>query len=119
MEYAPRGSLRQRHPPGTPLQPETILPYIQQVASALQFAHSQHLIHRDVKPENMLLGPQDQVLLSDFGLAMLMPQTVENSTQKIFDSFVGTTSYLAPEQLQGKPQPVSDQYALAIVVYEW
>ncbi len=119
MEYAPRGTLRQRHPPGTPLQPETILPYIQQVASALQFAHSQHLIHRDVKPENMLLGPQDQVLLSDFGLAMLMPQTVENSTQKIFDSFVGTTSYLAPEQLQGKPQPVSDQYALGIVVYEW
>ncbi|MDQ6643383.1 MAG: protein kinase, partial [Chloroflexota bacterium] len=119
MEYAPKGTLRKRHPQGMRLPPETILPYIQQMASALQYAHDQHLIHRDVKPENMLLGSQDQLLLSDFGLAIFNPQTVDNSTQKMAASFVGTTSYLSPEQLQGKPQLMSDQYALGIVVYEW
>ena len=95
MEYAPNGTLRRRHPQGTRLSLETILPYVQQVASALQYAHDQRLIHRDVKPENMLLGLQEQVLLSDFGLAMLTPQTSGHSTQKMTDSFVGTTSYLA------------------------
>ncbi len=119
MEYAPNGTLRRLHPQGTRLSPETILPYVQQMASALQYAHDQRLIHRDVKPENMLLDRQDQVLLSDFGLAMLSPQTFGHSTQKMTDSFVGTTSYLAPEQLQGNPQAQSDQYALGVVVYEW
>jgi len=119
MEYAPKGTLRRRHPQGSRLPPETILPYVQQVASALQYAHDRRLIHRDVKPENMLLDAQDQILLSDFGLAMLNPQTVDNSTHKMTASFVGTTSYLSPEQLQGKPQPMSDQYALGVVVYEW
>jgi predicted ATPase/serine/threonine protein kinase/DNA-binding CsgD family transcriptional regulator len=119
MEYAPKGTLRRRHPQGARLPPETILPYVQQVASALQYAHDRRLIHRDVKPENMLLDAQDQVLLSDFGLAMLNPQTVDNSTHKMVASFVGTASYLSPEQLQGKPQPMSDQYALGVVVYEW
>lgn len=119
MEYAPKGTLRRRHPQGARLPPETILPYVQQVASALQYAHDRRLIHHDVKPENMLLDSQDQVLLSDFGLAMLNPQTVDNSTHKMAASFVGTASYLSPEQLQGKPQPMSDQYALAVVVYEW
>src|SRR6266849_8757999 len=71
MEYAPQGTLRQRHLKDTRLPPETIVHYVQQVASALQFAHDQRLIHRDVKPENMLLSSRDEVLLSDFGLAML------------------------------------------------
>src|SRR5215471_66683 len=73
MEYAPHGTLRQRHPKGTRLPVEVILPYVKQVASALQYTHDQGLIHRDVKPGNMLLNSQDQVLLSDFGLVMLDP----------------------------------------------
>jgi serine/threonine protein kinase len=56
MEYAPAGSLRQHLPAETPLPPASILPYVVQVASALHYAHEQQLIHRDVKPENMLLG---------------------------------------------------------------
>src|SRR6266446_4854553 len=71
MDYAPNGTLRQRHPKGSRLAPATIVPYVKQVAAALQYAHDQKLIHRDVKPENMLLGYRDTVLLSDFGLAVI------------------------------------------------
>ncbi len=119
MEYAANGTLRQRHPHGTRLPVETIISYVRQVASALQYAHDQRLIHRDIKPENMLLGSNGEVLLSDFGLAMLTLHSIDQSTQEIEPSLAGTTPYLAPEQLQGKPQQASDQYALGIVVYEW
>src|SRR6266849_4524580 len=70
MEYGAKGSLRQHYPQNTRVPNETIISYIQQIASALQYAHDQHLIHRDIKPENMLLGSGDEVLLSDFGLAI-------------------------------------------------
>jgi serine/threonine protein kinase len=69
MEYAPGGTLRTRHPRQTRLPLDTIVVYVNQVAQALQFAHDHRLIHRDVKPENMLLGSRDDVLLSDFGHA--------------------------------------------------
>lgn len=119
MEYASSGSLRQRHPQGLSLPSETIISYVRQMASALQYAHDQRLIHRDVKPENMLLGSDNNVLLSDFGLALPTFQNVSLSTQVMEPAMAGTTMYLAPEQLQGKPQPASDQYSLGIVVYEW
>src|SRR5207245_1923023 len=93
-----------------------VLPYVQQIASALQYAHDKKLIHRDIKPENMLLGQNNEVLLSDFGLALIAQST--NSHQATKD-MAGTISYMAPEQLQGRPRPASDQYALGIVVYEW
>src|SRR5947209_8990486 len=54
MDYAPNGTLRQRHPRGTRLPLATVVDYVNQAASALQFAHDQKIIHRDVKPENML-----------------------------------------------------------------
>src|SRR5712692_336968 len=114
MEYAPNGTLRQHHPKGSVLSPAEIVPYVRQVAAALQYAHDQKLIHRDVKPENMLLGRKDTVLLSDFGLAII----VQSSRDRL-QTVAGTVTYMAPEQLQGKPGPASDQYALAVVVYEW
>ncbi len=120
MEYAPHGTLRQRHPEGTQLSFDVILPYVQQVASALQYTHDQRLIHRDVKPENMLLNSHDEVLLSDFGLVMHTPHSLSSgATEPMEPSLAGTTPYLAPEQLRGKTQPASDQYALGVVVYEW
>lgn len=119
MEYATNGTLRQLHPQASRLPTETVIAYIRQIASALQYAHDQHLIHRDVKPENMLLGSNGEILLSDFGLAMLAPHAADHSTQAMEPSMVGTTSYSAPEQLLGRPQSASDQYSLGVVVYEW
>jgi len=89
--------------------------YVKQIASALQYAHTHRLIHRDVKPENLLLGSDNGLLLGDFGAALLTRTSAMLSTQTI----IGTISYMAPEQLTGKPTPASDQYALGIVAYEW
>ncbi len=114
MDYAPNGNLRQRHPNGTQLPLDTVVSYVTQVAQALQYAHQEQLIHRDIKPENMLLGRNHEVLLSDFGIAII----AKSSRQQAQDT-AGTIAYMAPEQLQGKPRPTSDQYALGVVVYEW
>src|SRR6266480_1579065 len=115
MEYAPLGTLRQRYPKGTRLPLATIVSYVKQVASALQYAHERKLIHRDIKPENMLLESVNEILLSDFGIALFVQSSDYQTTQET----AGTVAYMAPEQLQGKPRPASDQYALGIVVYEW
>jgi ABC-type transport system substrate-binding protein/serine/threonine protein kinase len=115
MEYAPNGTLRQRHPRGTQLSLGVILPYVQQVAEALHYAHEEKLIHRDIKPENMLIGPRGEVLLSDFGIATLTQSARQGHEQDV----AGTVAYMAPEQIQGQPCPASDQYALGVVVYEW
>jgi serine/threonine protein kinase len=115
IEYAPNGTLRERHLPGTILPISTIVPYVKQVADALQYAHDEKLIHRDVKPENMLLGRRNEVLLNDFGIALIAQSTRNQSMQDL----AGTVTYIAPEQIQGKPRPASDQYSLGIVVYEW
>src|SRR5712692_10203893 len=119
MDYAVGGTLRMRHPAGTRVPLERILAYVTQVASALQYAHNQRLIHRDVKPENMLLGAREEVLLGDFGLAMLTPSTHSGSTQAMDPAMAGAAPYLAPEQVQGRLRLASDQYALGVVVYEW
>src|SRR6266480_334137 len=115
MDYAPLGTLRQRYPKGTRLPLATIVSYVKQVASALQYAHERKLIHRDIKPENMLLESVNEILLSDFGIALFVQSSDYQTTQET----AGTVAYMAPEQLQGKPRPASDQYALGIVVYEW
>ena len=116
MDYAPDGNLRKRHPKGQKLSLTTILPYVKQVADALQYAHNRHLIHRDIKPENMLVGRGGEVLLSDFGTALVSQSTGYQST---LQEVIGTVNYMAPEQFQGHARPASDQYALAVVVYEW
>ncbi len=115
MEYAPNGSLRRRYTEGSIVSLPEIIPSIKQVAAALQYAHEQQFIHRDVKPENMLLGRQQEVLLSDFGLAALARSTASLNTE----GTVGTIAYIAPEQIEGHPRAASDQYALAVVIYEW
>jgi WD40 repeat protein/serine/threonine protein kinase len=115
MSYAPNGTLRQRYPKGKSLPLGTIFTYLRQIASALQCAHDARLIHRDVKPENMLLGRYNEILLSDFGVAVMAHSSRSQSMQDV----IGTLAYMAPEQLAGKPRPASDQYALGVVVYEW
>src|SRR6266487_3614533 len=115
MDYAPHGNLRALHPPGTTVPFETVVAYTSAIASALQFAHDQHLLHRDLKPENLLVGPKHEVLLSDFGLALL---TAGSETVQVQQRF-GTLGYMAPEQIRGQISPASDQYALAVMVYQW
>lgn len=115
MDYASKGTLRQRHPKGTQLPLSLIISYVKQVAAALQHAHNERLVHRDIKPENMLLGRQNELLLSDFGIALVAQSSLYPSVQEI----VGTAAYMSPEQIQGKLRPASDQYSLGIVVYEW
>src|SRR6266487_5108158 len=75
MEYAPNGTLRQRHPKGTRVPLDAVVSYVKQVSEALHYIHQHKLIHRDVKPENMLLGPQNEVLLTEFGIAILAQST--------------------------------------------
>ena len=113
MDYAPDGSLRSRYPRRSTLPIPLILSYVRQAASALQYAHDHGVIHCDVKPENMLLGPRNEVLLSDFGISRVVQGSVK--TQEV----AGTIHYMAPEQFAGKPMPTSDQYALGVVVYQW
>ena len=116
MDYAPWGNLRQQHPQGTVVPLATVVSYVTAIASALQYAHDQHVLHRDLKPENLLLGARHEVLLSDFGLALLTSGT--DDALRVRERF-GTLAYMAPEQIQGQPSPASDQYALAVMVYEW
>ena len=115
MQYAPNGTLRQRHPEGARVPLEVVISYVRQTAGALQYAHDQRLIHRDIKPENLLLGRNGEVLLTDFGLAVAAHTTLSQQLEDV----MGTLSYMAPEQIAGQPRRESDQYALGMMVYEW
>lgn len=115
MEYAPHGTLRDRYPSGTYLPLATTVDYIMQVASALQYAHNHQVIHRDVKPGNILLDADSRLLISDFGLSLFSPSSELLHTQEP----AGTIPYTAPEQLRGKPTFASDQYSLGVIAYEW
>ena len=115
MEYASNGTLRERHPGNTPLPLTTVVAYIKQLALALQYVHDRKKVHRDVKPENILVGADGEILLSDFGIATIAHSPATAKTQES----IGTVPYMAPEQLDGKPCAASDQYALGIIAYEW
>ncbi|MDQ2714167.1 MAG: serine/threonine protein kinase [Chloroflexota bacterium] len=115
MDYAPNGTLRQRHARGSQLAPNTILSYLKQVGDALQYAHNERLIHCDLKPENILVGRKGEILLSDFGIAVV----AQSSRFQLTQAIIGTISYMPPEQLHGRPVLASDQYALGIMAYEW
>jgi len=114
-DYASNGTLRWRHPIGTKLPLDVVVNYTKQIAEALQYAHDQKVIHRDVKPQNLLLGQYHQILLCDFGIATISESSRLTSLQDV----AGTAAYMSPEQFKGQPRRASDQYALAIVVYEW
>ena len=115
MEYMPNGTLREPFPKGTVMPFEQIVTSVKQIAAALDYAHEQHVIHRDVKPENILLGTNDEVVLSDFGIAVVQSRLPSLSMHNP----AGTPIYMAPEQIQHKPCAASDQYALGVMVYEW
>ncbi len=115
MNYARRGSLRQIYREGMLFSLDTIVNYARQIADGLQYIHDRRLVHCDVKLGNILLGPRNTVWLSDFGIAIDIPWL---SFLGKSQGGAGTVDYMSPEQLQGKPCPASDQYALGVVVYK-
>ncbi len=114
MSYIRDGAIKTRYPDGTQISLPAVINYTTQLASALQYAHINNLLHGDIKPANILLGYNGKVLLSDFGLTIM-----SNMFYKHKQHPDGAALYMAPEQLQGKPGRASDQYALGIIVYEW
>src|SRR5436309_7981041 len=105
---------------GSDLLPmEDVVYFVQQAADALQYAHNQQVIHRDVKPSNFLIRVQKDnpnrpdVLLADFGLARL-----SDSSSSVSLTVAGSPLYMSPEQWRGHPVPATDQYMLAAMAYE-
>jgi serine/threonine protein kinase len=113
VSYAPYGTLRQRYPRGTRLPLDEVVGYAVQAANALQYVHEHQLVHRDVKPQNMLLGAHGEIILNDFGTTTVSYSLIPNAVD-----FEGTVLYAAPEQLEGRSLRSSDQYALAIMTHE-
>jgi serine/threonine-protein kinase len=98
-----------------PVRPEVAAIIVRAVADALAYAHHQGIVHRDVKPANVLLGRDGRVKLSDFGIARLG----EDSKLTRTGDFMGTPAYCPPEQAEGrKVADTADQYALGVVLYE-
>lgn len=114
-DLAEKGSLHRVYPRGTRLPLPRIVDYVAQIAEGLDFAHTLNIVHRDIKPENILVSDNGQLLLADFGIAKLMSTTGSYGT----GTMSGTLPYMAPELFDGRPCPSSDQYALAVLVYEW
>jgi serine/threonine protein kinase len=134
MQYVGGGTLRDLLRGGHALDPRQAILYSQQMARALHHAHLRGIVHRDVKPQNMLVSATDrnQLLLSDFGIAKLYDNRNEATILGItggelrndpsltsVDQIVGTAEYMSPEQINGKPVDArTDVYALGIVLYQ-
>src|SRR5215471_8262401 len=98
-----------------PLSPARTMGLVAQAASGLEAAHAAGLVHRDIKPGNLLVGRDDHVKITDFGIA----QTAGSARLTRTGTLVGTAAYLAPERATGGPAtPASDLYSLGVVAYE-
>src|SRR6266536_336659 len=98
-----------------PLPPERALGGLQQVADALDFAHSRNVLHRDIKPANVMVEPGDVLTLTDFGIARAGEASHLTATRMV----IGTPEYMSPEQARGDPvDKRSDLYALGVLSYE-
>jgi serine/threonine-protein kinase len=114
MEYLEGKNLKEIIEQEAPLDPGRVIEISKKVCAALQFAHKHNIIHRDIKPHNIIITSEGEVKVTDFGIARA---DTSNLTQT--GSIVGTAYYISPEQAQGKPaQTTSDIYSLGIVMYE-
>jgi serine/threonine protein kinase/tetratricopeptide (TPR) repeat protein len=106
------------------IRTDQIVPLAQQIVSALADAHAHGIIHRDIKPKNIMVTPSEQVKVLDFGLAKTIPKTFEDATESISQLskdglLVGTVAYMSPEQLRGEKLDFrSDLFSLGTVLYE-
>jgi serine/threonine protein kinase len=112
MEYVSGGTLKDRV---SPLHPSTVTGLGLQVADALRFAHEHGVIHRDVKPHNILLTRAGDAKMADFGIARAANATTTSQSSPL----MGTAGYMSPEQAKGESVgPSSDLYSLGVVLYE-
>ena len=115
MELVPGDSLAKILEQRKFLPEMEVMDIVAQTARALYEAHQEGLVHRDVKPGNLLITPEGQVKITDFGIARVADQVSLTATGQV----MGTVQYLAPEQATGKPAtPSTDIYSLGIVAYE-
>jgi len=115
MELLTGGTLAERLKSGAPIPHTVALGWLEQAAAALDAAHAVGIVHRDVKPANLLLDPQGTLKVGDFGIATIASESSLTQTGQV----VGTAAYLSPEQAQGRPATdASDRYALGVVAYE-
>ena len=115
MEYLAGGSLDDVLREGGPQPPEQALRWLEQAAAALDAAHARGVVHRDVKPGNLLLDQEQNVHVADFGIA----SATDMDSLTMTGTVLGTAGYLSPEQAQGqRATPASDRYALAVVAFE-
>ena len=115
MEYVSGGTLKERLDERGPMEPERALAVAGQVAEALWAAHERGVIHRDIKPHNILVTDMGHLKVTDFGIARAASAATISATNAVF----GTAGYLSPEQALGEPAtPRSDLYSLGIVLYE-
>ncbi len=107
--------LRAARDAGERIPRETALRWLREAATGLDVAHAAGIVHRDVKPANLLLDAQDRLAVGDFGIARLADDTQMTMTGQV----LGTAAYISPEQALGQPATdASDRYALAVVAYE-
>ncbi len=115
MKFIPGGSLKELLKHEGHLSFERALVILRQIGSALEFAHQKGLIHRDVKPGNILLEEDGTARLSDFGFS----KNLTGNSVSVSGGVIGTPAYIPPEVWRGKPaSPATDQYALACVFFE-
>lgn len=115
MEHVTGGSLKKRM--GKPMPCDEAVKIITPIARALAYAHNHNIIHRDVKPSNILINEFDEPLLIDFGIAKLIDNT-DGQTLTSVGMGMGTPEYMAPEQWIGKFSPAVDVYSLGAILYE-
>lgn len=114
MPFIRNGTLKERLG-ATPIGQQQIIQYLTQMADALDYAHERGIVHRDVKPANMLVDSRGRLFLSDFGIAKVLEGS-EGLTKTGVG--VGTPEYMAPEQAQGRADSRSDLYALGVILYQ-
>ena len=108
-------TLQQLYPKGSAQPLTRIFPHAQQIASALQYAHDHGILHQHIQPGNILQTTQNEILVCDFTIDALVQNKQRHSPGQVIDNI----AYAAPEQIRGKACPASDQYSLAIALYEW
>jgi eukaryotic-like serine/threonine-protein kinase len=115
MEHLAGGSLEERLRRDGAQPPAQVLGWLDQAAAALDAAHRHGVVHRDVKPANLLLNDRGEVRVADFGIA----SAAGMDSMTLTGTVLGTAGYLSPEQAQGeRAGPASDLYSLAVVAYE-